>query len=199
MTGLIRTGILRALAGYIKREVVPRLSDLVWSQHAAIATAVGTAVAWYAPSITGAPKVSDIALGFLGYAAIALGFCVAGITISLTLPDREFLERLAKHSIQGKSGDALSALLFVFTWTGVIHWTCIVNLVVVLLLDGGNQLPFTQDATSGRRIWIGVTSGLCTYALETFLITVLTLGHVGRIFIEELRANGSARTKNDVN
>jgi hypothetical protein len=193
MTGLLRTGIIRALAGYVKREVVPRLGELVWSQHAAVAAAVGAAVAWCAPSITGAPKVSDIALGFLGYAAIALGFCVAGITISLTLPDREFLERLSKHSVPGKTGNALSALLFVFTWTGVVHWACVVNLIAVLLLDGGNQRPFTQDTTRWRLIWIAVTSGLCTYALETFLITVLTLGHVGRTFIDELRGNGSVK------
>lgn len=195
MTGLLQTGIIRALAGYAKREVVPRLGELVWSQHTVIAVAVGATLAWFAPSITGAPRVSEIAVGFLGYAAIALGFCVAGITISLTLPDRDFLERLSKHSVPGREGDALSSLLFVFTWTGVVHWACVVNLIVVLLLDGGNQRPFTQEATPWRLVWIGVTSGLCAYALETFLVTVLTLGHVGRTFIEELRRNGSAKAQ----
>ncbi|MBN9658393.1 MAG: hypothetical protein J0H49_09450 [Acidobacteria bacterium] len=195
MTGLLRTGIIRALAGYAKREVVPRLGELVWSQHTVIALAVGVALAWYAPSITGAPKVSEIAVGFLGYAAIALGFCVAGITISLTLPDRDFLQRLSQHSVRGREGDALSSLLFVFTWTGVVHWACVVNLIVVLLLDGGNQRPFTQGATHWRLLGIAATTSLCTYALETFLVTVLTLGHVGRTFIDELRRNGSGRAQ----
>jgi Zn-dependent protease len=193
MTGLLKKGIVRTLAGYVKREVGPRTSELLWSQHTLIAAVTGIAVALGASRITGAPKVADIALGFLAYAAIALGFCVAGITISLTLPDLEFLQKLSKCEIEGKEGNALSGLLFVFTWAGTIHWLCLVNMIVVLLLDGGNQNPFTKDATVWRQLWIGATTMLATYALETFLITVLTLGHVGRTFIDDLRSKESDR------
>jgi hypothetical protein len=187
MANLFTKGIIRAFWGFLRRDVYPRRHELLWSQHTLLAVIVGALVASLANHITGAPKIADVALGFIAYAAIALAFCVAGITISLTLPDRDFLLRLAEREIESKSGNALSGLLFVFTWTGVVHWFCLIAWILVLVLDGGNQSPFTAEAHGWRLVWIGGTAAICAYALETFLLTVLTLGHVGRVFIDDLR------------
>jgi hypothetical protein len=59
--------------------------------------------------------VGDVTTGLIAYAAIALGFCVAGLTISLTLPDRDFASQLAFCKEKGEPTNAYSDLLFVFS------------------------------------------------------------------------------------
>ena len=89
--------------------------------------------------------------------------------------------------IEGKAGNALSGLLFVFTWTAVVHWLAIVSLIVALVFDGGDPRTFVADRSITLRVIIGSVSFLCTYALLRFLITVLTLAHVGLHYINQLR------------
>ena len=188
MPRVFRKGLFTAFAGFWRREVGPRKRDIFLTQDFSFAVLLAVAMAWWGPStLTGAPKAADFATGFIAYAAIALGFCVGGMTIALTLPDRAFVEKLAKLEIEGKAGNALSGLLFVFTWTAVIHWLAIVSLIVALVFDGGDPRTFVADHGVGRRVIIGAVSFLCAYALLRFLITVLTLAHVGLHYINQLR------------
>jgi hypothetical protein len=77
----------------------------------------------------------------IAYASIALGFCVAGLTISLTLPDRDFASHLATLKCPGQSTNSYSDLLFVFSWTAIAHWGVILMLfVVILLTESGSAL-----------------------------------------------------------
>jgi hypothetical protein len=189
MRRLFTKGLLNAICGFARRDVEPRLSEIVFTQDFALSVAAGIAMAWLGPTkLTGAPKLSDIATGFLAYAAIALGFCVGGMTIALTLPDREFVKRLATLEVDGKAGNGLSGLLFVFTWTAVVHWLVVVSLIIALIFDGGDARSFVTAPTTGKRLIIGAQTSLCSYALFQFLITVLTLAHVGLSYINELRS-----------
>lgn len=181
-------GLLTAFVGFWRREIGPRKRDIFLTQDFCLAALLAVAMAYWGPStLTGAPKAADIATGFIAYASIALGFCVGGMTIALTLPDRAFVEKLAKLEIECKAGNALSGLLFVFTWTAVIHWLAIFSLLVALVFAGGDPRTFVADHGFARRIVIGAVTFLCTYALLRFLITVLTLAHVGLHYINELR------------
>ncbi len=185
---LFTSGLLKALWGFSRRDVRPRLAEIISTQDFGVAIIAGVAMAWAGPKyLTGAPKAADLATGFIAYAAIALGFCVGGMTIALTLPDREFVKKLAKLQLDTKAGNGLSGLLFVFTWTAVIHWLAIVTLLVTLLFDGANTKSFLAGPTLPKRVIVGTITTLCTYALLQFLITVLTLAHVGLHYIHELR------------
>jgi hypothetical protein len=74
----------------------------------------------------------------IAYASIALGFCIAGLTISLTFPDAKFTARMSELS--GKTSP-YSDLLFVFSWTAIAHWCAVVAMfVVILLVDGAQSL-----------------------------------------------------------
>jgi len=186
--GLAR-GVLTALVSFCRRDVLPRIGEIVLTQDFAISALLGLALAAWGPSrLTGAPRLADFAMGFLAYAAIALGFCVAGMTIALTLPDRSFLERLANLEIKSRAGNALTSLLFVFTWTAVVHWAAIVAVLMALTLDGGSSQGFAANGTPGRRVVMGLIAFVCSYALLQFLITVLTLAHVARHFVSGLHS-----------
>lgn len=183
-----KNGLLGAFAGFCRREIVPRYKDILFTDDFILAAALAVGIGWFGHRwLSGAPKSADLAVAFLAYAAIALGFCVGGMTIALTLPDRAFTEKLAKFEIDGKTGNALSGLLFVFTLTAVVHWIAICWLVGVLVFDGGDGRSFVTDPSITHRVMIGVTTFLCAYGLFRFLITVLTLAHVGRLYINQLR------------
>ena len=129
----------------------------------------------------------------LAYAALALGFCLAGLTIALTLPDRSFAEFLADFEripeAQG-ARNAFSELIFVFSWTATAHWMVIVISLVTLVTQGSGDVPtFSGDCSVGA-VLVALLAGMLTYALAQFLVTVLTLSEVGRVYISWVRGRG---------
>jgi hypothetical protein len=89
------------------------------------------------------PAIGDLTTGLIAYASIALGFCVAGLTISLTLPDRDFASPLATLKRPGQSTNSYSDLLFCF------------------LVDGHCPLGSNSDAVCrdiAHRKWFGIAA-----------------------------------------
>ena len=81
-----------------------------------------------------------------------------------------------------------------------IHWLAIVSLIVALVFDGGDPRTFVADCSITQRVIIGSVGFLCTYALLRFLITVLTLAHVGLTYItsfDNQKTEDSASTENN--
>jgi hypothetical protein len=137
---------------------------------------------WFASS----PKIGDVTTGLIAYAAIALGFCVAGLTISLTLPDHDFASRLACCKEEGDRTNAYSDLLFVFSWTAIVHWFALVSLFFVLLFAESSSPLIPPGSSITRIASISSVSAICVYCLCQFLITLITLSQVGRIYVQHL-------------
>ncbi|SEC21774.1 hypothetical protein [Terriglobus roseus] len=194
ISGLWNTGVLKVLFSFYRKAVKERSSEILFTQETLISVVVGGTIGLFGNRLfPGSAKLLDIAVGFLGYAAIALGFCVGGMTIALTFPDREFMTDLATLTIPERRGNALENLLFVFSWTAVVHWSALAFLLVAILLHGhqDNQLLTTQSVIS--RLWISFIVFICCYALLQFVITVLTLWQVGGAYIGRLRGNATKK------
>ena len=180
--------MLKAVSQYVRDEALPRWSHIVFNWECAVTVIVIGVFFKYGDLLFAAyPKVSDITTGLIAYASIALGFCIAGLTISLTFPDAAFTARLSELS--GKTS-SYSDLLFVFSWTAVAHWCAVVAMFVVILVADGSQtlLPIGH---SGWRLWaVSLIAGLCVYCLCQFLITLITLSQVGSAYIKFLRSKG---------
>lgn len=191
MNGLWRSGILSVLYHFYRKGICGRWKDIIFTQEISISILVGIFIATYGHRFfPTSAKILDIAIGFLGYAAIALGFCVGGMTIALTFPDREFMTKLATFKLPRKEGDALSGLLFVFSWTAVVHWCSLVVILAVVLLKGHQDQDLLSAISVYSRILIGSIVAICSYALMQFVITVLTLWQVGYVYIDKLRKGG---------
>lgn len=190
----LRSGIVNVFYGFLRREVRPRAREIVLTQDFVIAALLGISLAIWGPEhLINAAKITDLASVIVSYGAIAIGFCIGGLTIALTLPDRDFTQRLADLSLPSKEGNALASLLFVFSWTAVVHWFAVGLMLIVLLLSGRNEQSFIYGLGGWRRIVSGVVAFACIYALFQFVITVLTLARVGRIYIDKLRADPRGR------
>ncbi len=180
--------MMRVVFAYLRDEVFPRLNSILrgselWIAIALAATIGLTGDRW----LLGTIKILDAAIVLLTYCAIALGFCVAGLTIALTLPDREFAKKLANLHPRGDSCDSYSDLLFVFSWTAVCHWCAILAVVIGLLVGGASEPILTLGAPTTRRIMVAVISGMGIYSFAQFLITLITLSQVGRTYIRILK------------
>jgi hypothetical protein len=175
-----------AFLQYFWTEVWPRRTEIL-SGNVLLAIATGAAVASYGDRlISRCVGVTELGTAFLAYASIGLGFCVAGMTVALTFPDKEFVERLAKLSVPGRYGNALSALLFVFSWTAVVHWCTIVLMLVVLFLRAG-QPVFPESVTRLHRAGMFVCVTSSCYCLFQFLVTVITLSQLGGAYSAGLK------------
>jgi hypothetical protein len=182
-----RKGVLKVLWSFYSRGVSDRLGEIFWRQETALAAIVaGSSVFWSLPHADLSGRVADLCVAYIGYAAIALGFCVGGITIALTLPDRAFMLKLANLNLEGR-GDALSSLLFVFCWTAVVHWVSIIAFALILLFDGHNEVAVFASGSLHYRVLRALAIFLAGYALMQFLITVLTLWQAGSLYIQGLK------------
>jgi hypothetical protein len=180
--------MISTLLNYFGREVIPRWRKVLLTSEFAIALVVGALLARFGPVLLGAkPTVNEFVSAVAAYAAIAMGFCVAGMTIALTLPNQDLMLRLANKEIDGSHGNALSGLLFVFSWTAFVHWTAVVITLVSLVVAGSDQGLFPPGVSLVRRAVFGSLGGFVLYCLFQFVITIITISQVGEVYIKELR------------
>lgn len=155
--------MFQALAQYIKDEATPRWRTIVLTWESVIALSVFIFFLKFGNRLFNAhPKVSDVSTGVIAYASIALGFCIAGLTISLTFPEPKFTLKLATPPHKGQKTNPYSDLLFVFSWTAIAHWLAVlVMFLVVLLTDGG--LPLIPEGYPSFASKVGSTSFLARF------------------------------------
>jgi hypothetical protein len=179
--------MLRPLKDYLVGEGVPRWRNILLTPETFLAVVVVVIFLVYGGKLFDkSPRIGDLTTGLIAYASIALGFCVAGLTISLTLPDRDFASHLATLRRPGESTNAYSDLLFVFSWTAIAHWGAICILFVVILLTESNSALLPVCHSKWRTVIAASIAGICTYCLCQFLITLVTLSQVGAVYIKHL-------------
>lgn len=189
--------MIESLLDYWKTQLKPRARTSVLSSEVVIALIAGVAVGvWGARVGLGRARSGDVVVAILAYAAVAFGFCVAALTIALTTPRERMAARLAtlsrKHpkvplGVDDAEKDAYSDLLYVFSSTAVANWLLILG-SVALLVALGTDLPFLPRYASTRHhIAAGLFAAVTIYAIEMFLVTVLTLSALGDVHIANLR------------
>ncbi len=198
--------MIGAIWRFFRDEVAPRWSSILWKSELWIAALLGIAAGLFGDGIPlGHAKVGDVISSVLTYSSIAFGFCLSGLTIVLAMPDGEFVRRLATSRLPNQERDAYSDLLFVFSWTAVAHWIDVAGAIVLLVFCGFDELifppckvsskffcllgfHFTISGCAGaeRRITVAIATFSIAYAVFQFLITLITLAQVGRVYVRHL-------------
>lgn len=179
--------MVKPLFQYFRDEGLPRLRQIILSLEGVVSVVIGFVFfRWGEIFFAQNPKIGDLTTGLIAYASIALGFCVAGLTISLTLPDQDFATNLALPKSKGERTNAYSDLLFVFSWAAIAHWLALIVLFIGTLFSE-SQSPLLPINHSKLRGWmVSIIACICTYCLCQFLITLITLSQVGNIYIKHL-------------
>jgi len=179
--------MIRSLWRYGKAEAYPRTRSILSGSEFWISLGIGFCLGkWGELVLPKTTKVGEVCVSLLTYAAIALGFCLAGLTLVLTFPHERLMTRLATTKPPKAKDDAYSALLFVFTWTSLAHWILIVLSILVLLFVGSDR-ELVLAGSIFNRVLAGIVSALTAYCLCQFLITLFTLSQVGTLHIKALQ------------
>ena len=179
--------MIRDLRSYLSDEAKPRIRKIIGGSELWIALACGILIGGWGDRFVGTDlKVGDIVSSLLAYSAIALGFCLSGLIIALTLPDREFAKLLATHRASASSPNSYSNLMFVFSWTAIAHWVEVLGVLALLVFRGTEAQVFPLLSNWHHRLVIGAVGFVASYALFQFLIAVITLSMVGRLYIDRL-------------
>lgn len=209
---------LRRLAGrvrffapidYARYDLLHRKRTF-FSVHFIASLAFGVALAYFGSGWPiASARLGDVVVAVLSYAAIAFGFSLAGLTLAITLPDIAFVTYLARRTTGTPrtreweapgSRSNYANLLFVFSWTAVVHWLAIMvafGLLAARGFDAGFLLtkagmPAASPAGSVARGFSGLLAGLTLYAVLQFGATVVTLTQVGRVYIAHLVGRAAA-------
>ena len=179
--------MLSPLVQYFRDEGFPRCWKIVFSTESAVSLGVGFVFwHWGIRLFSDCPKIGELTAGLIAYAAIALGFCIAGLTISLTLPDQDFVTLLVLPMKQGEKTNAFSDLLFVFSWTAIAHWFALVTLFACSLFTDSQSALLGPGCSRTRLAMVAAVACICTYCLCQFFITLVTLSQIGRVYIDHL-------------
>jgi len=183
--------MIKPLWSYGKKEVKPRLRRIVIQPQIILAVAISGACFLFRVRLSAAQlKLSDVVSMILTYAAIAFGFCITGMALVLTLPSERFLNALQEHKLDSKGQSSYLDLLFVFSWTAVCHWLLVVAGIIAILVRGTVPVLLNEWDGWGWRFLVSWFFGLCAYSLVQFLLTVITLSQVGRLYSRELTKGG---------
>jgi hypothetical protein len=201
--------VIHSLWSYLKGEAWLRRRELITDSQLYTAIAVAVLAAWLGDGGNlGKVDLGDLALAVLTYAAIAFGFCLAALTLAITLPDNRFTTLLATRELprqvrpgalgsrgrrrermhaREKPPDAYSDLLFVFSWTAFAHWLAIAWGIGLLVACGGAGDFIPSDAPIDQRITAGILIFLLTYAALQFLVSLITVASLGGVYVGHLR------------
>jgi hypothetical protein len=173
--------MIRDIGKYLAGDALPRIRQIVGTDFL-LAVAIGFVCAKWGERFLpiAAIKGTDIATALLTYTALALGFCLAGLTLVLTLPSKELLQAMVTSKPIGAISNAYGDLIFIFSWTAFSHWIAVAVSLGLLLFGGGQALWVSQPSTKFRVI-AGILSAMTVYCLFQFLTILMTLYQLARV------------------
>lgn len=185
-----------AIRQYAFQEVLPRIGRIVFTTHWVGSAVLGYATLRHAHQWTIATsRVMDLETLILAYAAIVFGASAAGMALVLTFPNDDFVQILMREKLPGQTDSAYSDLLFVFSWTAIMHWVLMVLGVGLILVRGSERQLLNEWDGTGYRLLVAALFSVTTYAVCQFLLTVITLAQVGRVY-EQSKLRLSRKTTN---
>jgi hypothetical protein len=183
---------MKALIGYLTKEIWPRRGRIFLRWQVVLAVATVVVVAFFGNDLALRDLATDkLVTAVFAYAALALGACLTGLTVTLTLPDRAFAQFLAEEDHpELPEGNAYGDLVFVFSWTAVAHWAVIALALVTIITVGDADVPTFRPDCSFSAVLVAVLLGLLVYAMAQFLVTILTLSQVAGVYIRWIQRKG---------
>jgi hypothetical protein len=181
--------MIGAIFQYLWDEASPRFLKIVGSSDFILAVLLGGAMGLWGHRLGLADaKIVDVTTALLTYSSIAFGFCLSGLTLALVLPDKDFACHLAISHVEKDAPSAYSNLMFIFSWTALIHWFDIVAAIAVFAFFGSDQKVLPANASCIRHVAIGFLTFLSIYGVCRFLVALITLSQVGRLYVARLAA-----------
>jgi hypothetical protein len=183
--------MIKDIYQYCTSEVIPRWVQIISGPELWVSIAFGFAVMHFESSFVfnDAAKLEKLTNALLTYASIALGFLLAGLTVVLSLPNKEFSLKLKGNKSKVSKKNSFSSLLFVFSWTAICHLLMLVVFMVLLMTDRSYSVLCIGCKTIHE--WsIGFISALVLYCVFQFLQTIIAVSMFGNLLIDNIKEDG---------
>jgi hypothetical protein len=185
--------MISAIFQYLWEEARPRFLIIIRSSDFILSVLLAVAMGVWGQKLGLADaKIVDVTTALLTYSAIAFGFCLSGLTLALVLPDVDFARQLAGSHVRADLPSAYSNLMFIFSWAALIHWLDIVATIAIFAYSGSDQKVLPLHASYLHQTAIGFLTFLSVYAICRFLVALMTLSQVGRLYIARLATTTKA-------
>jgi hypothetical protein len=179
--------MIKGVKYFVFEEIVPRAASLCRSSSLWLALAIGAmATCGKLMGLRSEGTVVGLANVATTYAAISFGFCVSGLSLVLSCSRSSFTSRLVATRAEKAKFNALSDLIFVFSWTAIVHWVLLIlAFVTTAFVDPGTKIV-GGNASVVMLIGIGLGVALFSYAILEFLSVLITLSQFGRAMSVDL-------------
>jgi hypothetical protein len=188
--------MIRPTIRYLRRQTCPRCWRLIFSFETLALVAAAVAM-WFWGHLLPLDKIkiAGVTGAILSYASIAFGFCLTGMALSLTIPDRAFAIKMATTYVgdEKKGLSTYSDLIFIFSWAALAHLVAIALSLIPLFVvstDASFQDLFASPASKGALCFY---VGWLAYCVCRFAITILTLSQVGSVYLSLLVKDGGKK------
>lgn len=165
------------MLSYVKNDVGPRYHRIVFTTHPWLAAVVGGAVAAGYIKVASDLKFFDVAGSLLTYNTVVIGFCVSAMAICFTFSKR-FSAILCKRKDPNSGLSAYKDLIFVFSWTSLIHLFSSIILLCYYFIFG-NFLMGGNEYFSFRLFFLVLPQ---LYCILQFVVTIITVHQVANIY-----------------
>jgi hypothetical protein len=151
---------------------------------------VGLGVAlWHFPRFfdVGTTTVGTIVSVLLTYGAVALGFCLTGLVLAVTLPSQHFAQTLVGTIDPQSKLDTYTKLVHVFTWAAACHWVLLIYSIIWLTTVGSDKQIATIALGRGGLVAASVLAGLGLYCFFRFFIVIITVAQASTTYIQVIK------------
>lgn len=180
--------MIKASWWFLRCVVWPNGSAILISADLWIATAIGASLyRWASLMNLGTTTVASWAGALLTYSAVALGFCLTGLVLAVTMPNQEFARALARTELKPGGMDTYTKLVHVFTWAAACHWLLLVYSVVWFAVIGGDTRVQSLLSSTRSLLSVCLLVAVSVYCFFRFFIVLVTVAQSSTTYINSLQ------------
>ena len=157
---------------FARRQLAPRWKRVLGTSHPFAALILGLGGANFPAFQENSARVSEFAGALLTYNTVVIGFCVTAMAICFTFSKR-FSTILSKISDNDTGFSAFEDLIFVFSWTSIVHISSLVLILSIYLSGGSVEIKYYFNGNFTWLKFIGIS--VQSYAIAQFLVTAIVV------------------------
>lgn len=171
--------MIDSFLSYTRKDIFPRYQRVIFTSHPWIAAVASLLFASGYVKTSSGLKYYDVINLLVTYDTVVMGFCVTAITICFTFSKR-FSSVLCKSRDSGSGFSAFEDLIFVFSWTAIIHLFSIVISFFAIIFYGNFPMNFPAGVLFELKVFI--FSFFHIYSFLQFFVAVITVHQVAMIY-----------------
>lgn len=171
--------MIDSLISYIRKDVFPRYHRILFTSHPWLAASVALGAAKGYFPISEDLKYFAISSSLLTYNTVVIGFCVSAVAICFTFSKR-FSSILCKIKDHDSGFSSYQDLVFVFSWTAMVHMCA--SVVIIYLYFSHGDFSLSAEVDGGFSFVVLILLMVEIYCFLQFFVTIITVHQVANVY-----------------